>query len=104
MARALAHAREDLPVVIDEFTSVVDRTVAQVASHATAKAVRRDNRKLVAVSCHFDIIDWLQPDWVYRPDTVDFEWRRLRRRPRLDLEVTALPHALRGRRLAAITT
>ena len=45
------------------------------------------------MSCHFDIIDWLQPDWVYRPDTVDFEWRRLQRRPQLDLEVTALPHS-----------
>jgi len=86
-------ASEDEVAVIDEFTSTVDRTVAQVSSHAVQKAVRRTSRKLVAVTCHFDLIDWLQPDWVYRPDTVDFEWRRLQRHPDLHLEITTLPHS-----------
>ena len=79
--------------MVDEFTSTVDRTVAQVSSHATQKAVRRSQRKLVAISCHFDLLDWLQPDWVYRPDTVDFEWRRLQRHPDLDLQITTLSHS-----------
>ncbi len=39
MARALAETR-DL-TVIDELTSVVDRTVAQIGSAAIAKTVRR---------------------------------------------------------------
>jgi ABC-type ATPase involved in cell division len=91
VARALAYATPESPTVIDEFTSTVDRQVAQVASHAVAKAVRRTDLQLVAVACHFDIIDWLQPDWVYRPDTVDFEWRRLQRRPSIDVEITTLP-------------
>lgn len=85
MARALA----ELPdlVVIDEFTSVVDRQVAQVASSTVAKAVRRLGRQFVAVSCHYDILEWLQPDWVYQPDGDAFEWRCLQRRPSFDLEI-----------------
>ena len=44
IARELARGE---PIALDEFTSVVDRTVAQVASHATQKAVRRQGLKLV---------------------------------------------------------
>lgn len=58
-------------VVFDEFTSVVDRTVAQIGSMAVAKAIRRksigkdaDAKQFVAVTCHYDVIPWLQPDWV----------------------------------------
>lgn len=91
MARILAY--DDPLSVVDEFTSTVDRQVAQVSSHAVAKAVRRLERKLVAVSCHFDILEWLQPDWVYRPDTTDFEWRRLQRRPNVSLKITEVPHS-----------
>lgn len=50
--------------VVDEFTSVIDRTVAKVASYATSKAVRKSGKKLVALSCHYDIAEWLEPDWV----------------------------------------
>jgi ABC-type lipoprotein export system ATPase subunit/GNAT superfamily N-acetyltransferase len=72
-------------VVMDEFTSVVDRRVAQIGSHAMAKAVRRRDRQFVAVSCHYDIIDWLQPDWVYEPTDNKFIWRCLQRRPAIEL-------------------
>ena len=55
-----------LPVaVVDEFTSVVDRQVAKVCSAAVAKAIRRQaGMRWVAVSCHYDILPWLEPDWV----------------------------------------
>lgn len=59
-------------VVYDEFTSVVNRQVAKVASYAISKCVRRNNKKFVAVSCHDDIIEWLQPDWIYNTDTQSF--------------------------------
>lgn len=62
MARALLE--RDF-VVFDEFTSVVDRNVAETACIAVNKAIRRANKKFVAVSCHYDILDWLQPDWVF---------------------------------------
>lgn len=90
VARALA---DPGLVVIDEFTSVVDRRVAQVASHTIAKTVRRDQRQLVAVTCHFDVIDWLQPDWVCTPGDQGFSWRSLQRRPPLELKITALPRS-----------
>ena len=50
----------------DEFTSVVDRTVARIGSAALSKAIRSGAvpTRFVAVTCHYDIIRWLQPDWV----------------------------------------
>ena len=45
------------PIIVDEFTSVVDRQVAQIGAHAVAKAVRRNKRKFVAVTCHYDVVD-----------------------------------------------
>jgi hypothetical protein len=60
------------PIVVDEFTSVVDRQVAQIGAHAVQKYVRRNKRKFVAVSCHYDIVDWLQPDWIFEPATMHF--------------------------------
>jgi GNAT superfamily N-acetyltransferase len=91
LARALAEVDPGGLVVFDEFTSTVDRQVAQVGSHAVQKAVRRRHARLVAITCHFDVIDWLQPDWVFRPDSVDFEWRRLQRHPPVHLEVHEVP-------------
>lgn len=52
-------------VVFDEFTSVVDRQVAQTASLAISKAIKRTGKRFIAVSCHSDIIEWLEPDWVF---------------------------------------
>lgn len=85
IARSLA---ENLDItVIDEFTSVVDRQVAQVASHTVQKLVRNSDRKFVAVGCHYDVIDWLQPDWIYYPEVGKFKWRCLRRRPEIELKI-----------------
>lgn len=85
IARSLAE-HDDL-VVIDEFTSVVDRQVARVASHAVQKAVRRAERQLVAVSCHYDLEDWLQPDWTYDVAAGSFKWRSVQRHPEIRLDV-----------------
>lgn len=75
-------------VVFDEFTSVVDRDAAKVSSAAVAKALRRRGRpRLVALSCHHDIIDWLDPDWVYDTAGLRFAWRSLRGRPPIELRI-----------------
>lgn len=75
-------------IVVDEFTSVVDRTVAKIGSHAVAKALRRiPGKQFVAVSCHDDIVEWLQPDWVLEPHVGAFTWRELRRRPAVELTI-----------------
>lgn len=75
------------PIVVDEFTSVVDRQVAQIGAHAVQKWTRKNGRKFVAVSCHYDIIDWLNPDWVFEPATGKFERRLLRPRPKLPIQI-----------------
>jgi len=59
-------------IVFDEFTSVVDRTIAKTSSSAIQKAIRKLNKKFVAVACHHDIIDWLEPDWIYDTDKKQF--------------------------------
>lgn len=86
LARAMAEKGKSL-FVIDEFTSVVDRTVAKIGSHAIAKTIRARGAQFVAVSCHHDIVDWLQPDWIYEPSEARFQWRSVRRRPGIKLEI-----------------
>lgn len=51
--------------VFDEFTSVVDRNVAKTACLALSKSIKNTDKRFVAVSCHYDIIDYLQPDWIF---------------------------------------
>ena len=87
LALLLAHTPAHERIVFDEFTSVVDRTVAQIGSAALAKVVRQQNRQFVAVTCHEDVEAWLQPDWVFRPAENTFAWRRLRRRPPIELDI-----------------
>ena len=66
LARTLAEAMVDGQMkVVDEYSSVVDRTVAQIGSAAVARTVRKTNLKFIAVTCHYDVLDWLEPDWVY---------------------------------------
>lgn len=63
--------------VIDEWTSVVDRTIAKVMSHCIQKHARRSGRKIVLLSCHYDVIEWLNPDWVIDCNKQEFIDRRL---------------------------
>lgn len=51
--------------IFDEFTSVVDRNVAQTMCLAVRKAIAKTGKKFVAISCHYDVLDWLEPDWCF---------------------------------------
>ena len=82
MARLLSEPGDSMPITIDEFTSVVDRQVAKIASHAVAKYTRKQSRQLVVASCHYDIVDWLQPDWIIDPVAQSFTWREVSPRPK----------------------
>lgn len=73
-------------VVFDEFTSVVDRTVAKIGSCAVAKTARRRKTKFIGVSCHYDIREWLEPDWVLDMVNCKLTRRRLRR-PEIRIEI-----------------
>lgn len=59
-------------VAFDEFTSVVDRNVAKTCCIAVEKAIRRENKKFVAISCHYDILEYLKPDWVFDTAKMQF--------------------------------
>lgn len=56
--------------VFDEFTSVVDRNVAKTVCTAVERAIRRKGTQFVAVSCHRDVVEYLQPDWVFDTDVM----------------------------------
>ena len=56
--------------VIDEFTSVVDRNVAKAASVSLSRYLKSfDISNVIVSTCHHDIVDWLEPDWVINTDT-----------------------------------
>jgi GNAT superfamily N-acetyltransferase len=84
---------------VDEFTSVVDRDTAK----SLALSIRKyyDQRgtadPLYIASCHRDIIDWLDPDWVYDTDLQKLDNRRspfrMGSRPELTLTIRSTgPH------------
>ena len=88
LARSLT-SKDDL-ILIDEFTSVVDRNVAKSASNSVQKYIRKYNKKIVLASCHSDIVEWLNPCWTYNPvegivKTISSE--RLLWRPKIELEI-----------------
>ena len=93
IARALLSGDPMRTTVVDEFTSVVDRQVAKIASHAIQKFVRRGTRRFVAVSCHYDVIDWLQPDWILHMPTLRLERRSVQPRPGLDIIISRVPYS-----------
>ena len=87
LARLMAEAPDGISVV-DEFSSVVDRQIARVGAGAFAKGWRRhQNKQVVLLSCHYDILDWIQPDWVLDTETGCFQWGWLRQRPQFELEI-----------------
>lgn len=71
LARAILE--ENKMFVFDEFTSVVDRNVAKIGSFAIQKAIRKTDKQFIAVGCHYDVEDWLMPDWVFNTDTMTFQ-------------------------------
>lgn len=85
LARIISEAPAQ--VVVDEFTSVVDRQIAQIGALAFQKAWRRTGGQAVLLSCHYDILDWLEPDWVFDTRSGEFQRGSLWRRPALELEV-----------------
>ncbi len=73
---------------IDEFTSVVDRDTAFSLSVALRKGFNRLNvETLYIASCHRDIIEWLQPNYIYDTDKQIFINKELDRRPPIQLRI-----------------
>lgn len=85
LARILCERPER--IVIDEFTSVVDRQVARVGALAFSRAWRRTAGRAVLLSCHRDIIPWVRPDWTFDTSTGEFARGCLQERPRIEVEI-----------------
>lgn len=67
LAYLVASAKDGEVILVDEYTSVVDRDVAKAMSFALQKYIRRENKKIILASCHYDILEWLMPDWTCSP-------------------------------------
>lgn len=70
IAKAIYDSNGDT-IVLDEFTSVVNRDVAKSMSFALQRYVRQNNLRVVIASCHFDIVEWLQPDYIFNLNHID---------------------------------
>jgi ABC-type lipoprotein export system ATPase subunit/predicted acetyltransferase len=87
LAYIVGSAKENEVILIDEYTSVVDRDVAKAMSNALQKYIRRTNKRIVLASCHFDIMEWLQPDWIYSPSKGRLEIASQLRQPKIELSI-----------------
>jgi|8_EtaG_2_1085327.scaffolds.fasta_scaffold02719_4 ABC-type lipoprotein export system ATPase subunit len=86
LARLILEEKE--PFLYDEFTSFVDRQVACVGSSAIQKFVRKNNKQFIAISCHYDIKEWLEPDWIYDVNEMKFlDTRGSLRRPEIKIDI-----------------
>jgi GNAT superfamily N-acetyltransferase len=66
----------------------VDRNVAKSCAAALRRYVTNaDLRGVVVASCHYDIIEWLQPDWVFDTSTGQMAGRGSHRRPPINLRI-----------------
>jgi ABC-type ATPase with predicted acetyltransferase domain len=91
LAYLVSSAKDGDTILVDEYTSVVDRDVAKAMSFALQKYIRRSNKKIILASCHYDILEWLMPDWICSPQKGGAlekgEWLR-QGRPKIKLQVS----------------
>ena len=76
-------------ILVDEYTSVVDRNVAKSMSNALQKYIRKEKKQIILATCHYDILEWLQPDWIYdlnKGGALE-KGECLRQRPQISLSV-----------------
>lgn len=103
LARAILDENEI--VCFDEFTSVVNREVAKTGSYAISKAVKKLDKKFIAVSCHYDIKEWLEPDWIYDTDKQEFFFAQMKSKDQRyqSVSLSQSINTNRGRCFASIT-
>jgi ABC-type lipoprotein export system ATPase subunit/predicted acetyltransferase len=91
LAYKVGKSQEGEIVLIDEYTSVVDRDVAKAMSFALQKYIRKTNKRIILASCHYDIMEWLMPDWACSPQKGGSlergQWLR-QGRPQIKLQVS----------------
>lgn len=86
--RADLAARIKDGAIVDEFTSVVDRMVAKSCAFSVQRYIRSKGvQRMVFASCHYDVIEWLQPDWVFDTASGVLTARGAERRPEIRMEI-----------------
>jgi energy-coupling factor transporter ATP-binding protein EcfA2 len=91
LAYLVASAKDGEVILIDEYTSVIDRDVAKAMSFALQKYIRRENKRIILASCHYDILEWLIPDWTCSPQKGGVLERcdyRRHGRPKIELQIS----------------
>jgi ABC-type taurine transport system ATPase subunit len=95
LAYLVASAKDGEVILVDEYTSVVDRDVAKAMSFALQKYIRRENKRIIVASCHYDILEWLMPDWTCSPQKGGVlergDWLR-QGRPQITLQVSRVKY------------
>ena len=61
----VANVKEGEIILIDEFTSVINRSSAQSLSYCFQKYLRKHNLKAIVASCHYDCLSYLNSDFIY---------------------------------------
>lgn len=95
LAYKVGKAKDSDVILVDEYTSVVDRDVAKAMSFALQKYVRKKNKRIILASCHYDIMEWLMPDWTCSPQKGGVLERGecLRQgRPQIELQVSRVEY------------
>lgn len=93
LAYLVSKASEGDIILVDEYTSVVDRDVAKSMSFALQKYIRRNNKRIILASCHYDIMEWLMPDWIYSLQKGGvLERCDYLRRPQIALQIHRVEH------------
>jgi len=73
---------------IDEFTSVVDRAVAKSCAFSVSRLIRKEKiSRVTFATCHYDVAEWLQPDWIYDTMTSKLSLRGSHRQPERTIEL-----------------
>jgi ABC-type Mn2+/Zn2+ transport system ATPase subunit len=72
---ALSMCKSDL-TILDEWTSVVDRNVGKIMSYSIQKHARREKKRIVLLSCHYDVVEWLNADWIIDCNKQEYQNRR----------------------------
>ena len=91
LAYKVGKAKDNEVILVDEYTSVVDRDVAKAMSFALQKYIRKTNKRIILASCHYDIMEWLMPDWTCSPQKGGAlergDWLR-QSRPQIKLQIS----------------
>lgn len=91
LARLIAESKQNEVIIVDEYASFVNLTIAQSASNSLQKYIRKNNLKMVLASCRDDFIEYLKPDVIYNTNegvTKFFSDEELRGRVCPDIKIS----------------